>query len=362
MVADQGEVGARAAVGGPHDAAEVEPLGRLARQVQAQDRRPRRRVRRQHEQHPVEPARPAERRVEVPRGVRRAEDEHAVVVGADAVQLGQELVDQAPHGAAAGAHVASALARGHRPRRRTARRACCAGPCSKSSCRLRSLLPIHMSSTSLMPTERKPALDLAGRGPGEEGLAAAGRAVHQDAAADRLAELRLTAPGCWSGARNDSSRRSLDLVHAADVGEAGRRARSARRSRSRGARRCRTTGPSSSSAVSGTATTPASAGPPPSASVGPPPSASGRRSATTRRATGWSGVDWSTFAVWPRASAMPAGAGEQLRQVAAQRHVGLVGRHGGLDRRDHGRIGLAARLPRHRTEDSGPRPPGDRGG
>jgi hypothetical protein len=32
---------------------------------------------------------------------------------------------------------------------------------------------------------------------------------------------------------------------------------------------------------------------------------------------------------------VPPGLGEQLGQVRAERHVGLVGRHCSLDRRDH---------------------------
>src|SRR2546423_7138924 len=55
---------------------------------------PRRRIGRRHEDDPVEATGTLHRLVDVPRGIRRRENEDVLVVGADRVELLQQLVDQ----------------------------------------------------------------------------------------------------------------------------------------------------------------------------------------------------------------------------------------------------------------------------
>ena len=80
-----------------------------------------------------------------------------------------------------------------------------------------------MSSTSLRPTREEARAELARDGAGEERLAAAGRAVEQQAAAQRLAVV-----GAQLGVAQRREERGvqarLDLLQAADVGERDPRA------------------------------------------------------------------------------------------------------------------------------------------
>ncbi len=58
------------------------------------------RIGRRHEDDSVESARTLHRLVDIPRSVRRGEDEDVLVVGADRVELLQQLVDQGTPGTA----------------------------------------------------------------------------------------------------------------------------------------------------------------------------------------------------------------------------------------------------------------------
>ncbi len=102
----------------------------------------------------------------------------------------------------------------HGPARRAA---------ANASWSLRSDSPSHMSSTSLRPIEKKLGAELAGDGAGEERLAAAGRAVEQQPAAQRLAVVGAQL-GVAQRREEGGVQARLDLVEPADVGERDLRA------------------------------------------------------------------------------------------------------------------------------------------
>ena len=94
---------------------------------------------------------------------------------------------------------------------------------SNASCSRRSDSPSHMSSTSLRPSEKNARAELAGDRAREERLAAAGRAVQQQAAAQRLAVVRAQL-GVAQRREEGGVQARLDLLQAADVGERDPRA------------------------------------------------------------------------------------------------------------------------------------------
>ena len=95
----------------------------------------------------------------------------------------------------------------------------CERALSKIEARLRSLSPIHMLSTSEMPTEMNSRVALVGDGARDHGLAAAGRAVQQDAAARLLAKA-LEHARIEERLDDLDADRLLEIVHADDAGEA----------------------------------------------------------------------------------------------------------------------------------------------
>ena len=194
-------------------------IGRSCERL-AEDRLARRQVGREHEQRAVQPARAAQRGVDVPRMVRRAEHEHAVVVGLRAVELRQQLVDDVA--ARRVAQVAALLAervelvQEEHARRGAARRL------ERVVQAALGLAEPHVEH--VVEAEREEArAELARDGAREERLAAAGRAVHQQAAAERLAVVR---PQLRVAQRREERgvQARLDLLQAADVVERDPRA------------------------------------------------------------------------------------------------------------------------------------------
>ena len=112
--------------------------------------------------------------------------------------------------------VRCACGRARRSRRGTARRARAPRADSNRSCRLRSELPTHMSSTSVIDSEMNAAPISPATRPGQERLAAAGRPVEQQAAAQALAVQRAQL-GVAQRAEEGDLEPLLDLLHAADV-------------------------------------------------------------------------------------------------------------------------------------------------
>ncbi len=91
------DVGAGVPVGLPGQPGQVDARDRTVLEVVAEHALARGGVRREHEQGPVEPAGAPQRAVHVPRVVGGCQQEHAVVVARDVVQLEQQLVDGAAH-------------------------------------------------------------------------------------------------------------------------------------------------------------------------------------------------------------------------------------------------------------------------
>ena len=124
-------------------------LGRAVRAGQLEDPLARLLVGRRHEQQPVEAAGALDRLVDVPGRVRRREDEDALVVGADRVELLEQLVDERPP-RAPGVLAAREADRVELVEEEHARRR--ARACSNTSCRFRSLTPMNGSRISSMRT------------------------------------------------------------------------------------------------------------------------------------------------------------------------------------------------------------------
>ena len=219
-LAQLGQVGGRVLGGAGGQGADVQVLGqRAAVEHGPDDGLAGLEVGRQHQQAVVEPAGPAQQGVDVPGVLGGGDHEHPLVLLAGAVELGHQLVDDpAPDRVAApgpagadGVELVEVEQAGR------------AGPG-----RLEDLVDAaaavaepHVDHVGQVdPEEAGPQLP--GQGPGQERLAAAGRPVHQQAAAERAAEqpphLRVAQRGQEGGGQP-----ALDRRHAADVGQGGPR-------------------------------------------------------------------------------------------------------------------------------------------
>src|SRR5262245_13411755 len=87
------KIGPREKISPGSDRSNVDVADRAFAQVEREDRLARFLVGRKHEGYPVESARTPERRVDVPGVIRSREDEDAVVVAVQPVQLSEELDD-----------------------------------------------------------------------------------------------------------------------------------------------------------------------------------------------------------------------------------------------------------------------------
>ena len=167
--------------------------------------------------------------VEMPGRIRRRQNQDAFVAAADPIELGEELVDElAP---AAGAQVGPAGGQGidlveeEHARRILSRllEQCVQIPLAVADPHLEHVVD---------PDGQEPRMNLAGRGPGQVGLAATRRPIHQDAAADRLA-VGLVKLGMVHRMNDLDPDLFLDRFHPADVaerrGSAGRLDRRCRR-------------------------------------------------------------------------------------------------------------------------------------
>ncbi|GAA2469163.1 hypothetical protein GCM10010273_65740 [Streptomyces lavendulocolor] len=82
----------------------------------------------------------------------------------------------------------------------------------------RSEVPIHMPSTSSTDTDRKRGAEFPGDRTGDERLAAAGRPVQQETAAQAPA-VQLAQFGVAQRGEEGGLEAVLDVLHAADVGQ-----------------------------------------------------------------------------------------------------------------------------------------------
>jgi hypothetical protein len=147
--------------------------------------------------------------------VRGGEHEDALVVGLSAIELGEQLVDEA---AARGvAHVAALLAeRVELVEEEHARRRATGGVEGLVELAL-ALAQVHVEHVVEAEREERRA-ELPRDRAGEERLAAAGWSVEQQAAAQRLAVVGAQL-GVAQGRQERRVQPRLDLLEAADVGE-----------------------------------------------------------------------------------------------------------------------------------------------
>jgi hypothetical protein len=184
-------------------------------QRQLQDAPARAVVRRRHEQRAIQAAGALQRVVHVPRRVGGGQDQEVAVVGSDRVELLQELVHERPAGAAGllAARVRERVelveeqhAGGAEPR---LLEGLVEVALAEAQVRIQHVLDPHVE-------EREPTL--AGGRAGEQGLAAAGRAVEHHAAA-RAAPVLQVEVGSLERQDDRAVDRLLGVVEAADVGE-----------------------------------------------------------------------------------------------------------------------------------------------
>jgi len=214
-LAEEPEVGAGESLRPGGKALHVERPQRPVPQVVLEDGDPGGRVGRQDQQGTVEAAGPAEGRIDVPRLIRRPEDEHPLVVAPGTVELAEQLDDDV---AAGGALEVAAL----QPERVDLVEEEHAG--GRAAGGLEDLVEVALALAEphvedLVEADAEEASpQLAGDRAGKEGLAAPRGAVEQQAAPERLpvhlAELRVA-----QGTEERGLEAALDLVEAADVGE-----------------------------------------------------------------------------------------------------------------------------------------------
>src|SRR5439155_14842426 len=96
-----GQISSREAVSTPRYRGEIEASDRAVAQVVLKDRLPRLLVRRSDECQAVKTARAEQCRIDVPGMIRCSEREHTFVTGPDAIELGEQLVDDVTAGAMA---------------------------------------------------------------------------------------------------------------------------------------------------------------------------------------------------------------------------------------------------------------------
>ncbi len=192
----------------------------LVGQLDAQDGLTGRAIRRRDEEDAVEAAWTPQRRVHVPGRVGRGQDEHALVGAVEAVELGEKLVDDlaartVAHVGAIGAQRVHLVEEEHAGRLLT-------GHLEERVEIALALSDVHIQHVVEAHGEET-GLHLTGGGPRQVRLAAAGRPVHEDAAAGPLA-VGLVELGMAERVDDLHADLFLQRRHPADVVESERRA------------------------------------------------------------------------------------------------------------------------------------------
>ena len=165
------------------------------------------------EEDAVEAAGAAEGGIDVPGGVGGGEDQDAFVGGGDAVEFGEELVDEVAAGA--GAHVGAGGGEGVDLVEEEDAGAVAAGLLEEFVEVFFGVAEPHVEHVVDADGEEA-GVDFAGGGAGEVGFAAAGRAVHEDASAGGFA-VGLVEFGVLERVDDFHADFVLEGVHSADV-------------------------------------------------------------------------------------------------------------------------------------------------